>query len=60
MTIAELIMIKIEETQKELDRLKLLLPNVSGQLPSSQITDKEHKRLMKALYTKDRSKKFRR
>jgi len=59
MTIAELIMIKIEETQKELDRLKLLLPNVSGQLPPS-ITDKEHKRLMKALYPKDRSKKFRR
>lgn len=60
MTIAELIMMKIEETQKELDRLKLLLPNVSGQLPPSQITDKEHKRLVKALYPKDKSKKFRR
>lgn len=30
MTIAELIMMKIEETKKELDRLKLLLPNVSS------------------------------
>ena len=60
MTIAELIMMKIEETRRELDRLKLLLPNVSGQLPPSQITDKEHKRLMKAIFPKDRSKKFRR
>jgi hypothetical protein len=60
MTIAELIMMKIEETQKELDGLKLLLPNVSGQLPPSQINDKEHKSLMKALYPKDKSKRFRR
>jgi hypothetical protein len=60
MTIAELIMMKIEETQKELDRIKLLLPNLGGQLPTSQITDKEHKKLMKVLYRKDRSKKFRR
>ena len=33
---------------------------VSGQLPPSQISDKEYKKLMKALYPKDRSKKFRR
>lgn len=30
MTIEELIKLEIEKTQKELDRLKLLLPNVSG------------------------------
>jgi len=30
MTIADLLKIEIEKTQKELDRLKLLLPNVSG------------------------------
>lgn len=32
----------------------------SGQLPPLQVTDKEYKKLMKALYPKDRSKKFRR
>ena len=60
MTIEELIKLKIEETQKELERLKLLLPNVSGQLQPSQITDKEYKRLMKSLYPKGRFKRFRR
>ena len=60
MTIEELIKLKIEVTQKELERLKLLLPNVSGQLPQSQITDKEYKRLIKSIYPKDSSKKFRR
>lgn len=35
-------------------------PPVSGQLPPLQVTDKEYKKLMKALYPKDRSKKFRR
>ena len=33
---------------------------VSGQLPPSQITDKEYKNLMKVLYPKDNNKKFRR
>jgi len=33
---------------------------VSGELLSLQISEKEHKKLMKALYPKDRSKKFRR
>lgn len=33
---------------------------IIGQLPPLQVTDKEYKRLMKALYPKDRSKKFRR
>ena len=47
-------------TQKELERLKLLLPNVSGQLPQSQITDKVYKRLIKSIYPKDSSNKFRR
>ena len=32
----------------------------SEQLPLNQITDKEHKKLMKALYPKDNSKRFRR
>jgi hypothetical protein len=35
-------------------------PAVSGELPTSQISDKEHKALIKVLYPKDRSKKFRR
>lgn len=35
-------------------------PAVSGELPPSQIGDKEYKKLMKAIYPKDRSKKFRR
>ncbi len=35
-------------------------PPVDGQLPPLQITDKDYKRLIKALYPKDRSKKFRR
>ncbi len=30
MTVEELIKLEIEKTQKELERLKLLLPNVSG------------------------------
>tara|TARA_R110000850_G_C9648591_1_gene434123 strand:- start:305 stop:481 length:177 start_codon:yes stop_codon:yes gene_type:complete len=30
MTVADLLKIEIEKTQKELDELKLLLPNVSG------------------------------
>jgi hypothetical protein len=30
MTVADLIKIEIKKKQKELDRLKLLLPNVSG------------------------------
>ena len=33
---------------------------VSGQLPPNAITDKEHKDLMKVLYPKDNSKRFRR
>jgi hypothetical protein len=33
-------------------------PPVRGQLPPLQLTDKEYKRLIKALYPKDRSKKF--
>ena len=33
-------------------------PAVSGELPPSQISDKEYKKLMKVLYPKDRSKKF--
>ena len=32
----------------------------SEQLPPNPITDKEHKELMKALYPKDNSKRFRR
>ena len=32
----------------------------SEQLPHNPITDKEHKKLMKALYPKDNSKRFRR
>lgn len=32
----------------------------SEQLPPNSITDKEHKDLMKALYPKDNSKRFRR
>ena len=32
----------------------------SEQLPPNKITDKEHKDLMKALYPKDKSKRFRR
>jgi hypothetical protein len=32
----------------------------SEQLPPNPITDKEHKKLMKALYPKDNSKRFRR
>lgn len=35
-------------------------PPVSGQLPPLHVTNKEYKKLMKALYPKDRSKKFRR
>ena len=35
-------------------------PAVSVELPPSQISNKEYKKLMKALYPKDRSKKFRR
>ena len=34
--------------------------DVSGQLPPLHVTNKEYKKLMKALYPKDRSKKFRR
>jgi hypothetical protein len=34
--------------------------NAQSQLPSLQVTDKECKRLIKALYPKDKSKKFRR
>lgn len=33
---------------------------VNGQLPPLQVTDKEYKKLMKAFYPKDKSKKFRR
>lgn len=33
---------------------------VSGQLPHNAITDKEHKELIKVLYPKDNSKRFRR
>ena len=32
----------------------------AAQLPPNPITDKEHKDLMKALYPKDKSKRFRR
>jgi hypothetical protein len=42
---------------------QLSLCNVVGrieQLPPNPITDKEHKKLMKALYPKDNSKRFRR
>jgi hypothetical protein len=39
---------------------KLRIVHVSGQLPPNAITDKEHKYLMKVLYPKDNSKKFRR
>lgn len=34
--------------------------DVSGQFPPNAITDKEHKDLMKVLYPKDNSKRFRR
>ncbi len=37
-----------------------VLADVSGQLPPNNITDKELKDLMKALYPKDNSKRFRR
>lgn len=33
---------------------------VSGQLPHNAITDKEHKELIKVLYPKDNSNRFRR
>ena len=44
-------------------RKQLALYNVVGrseQLPPNPITDKEHEGLMKALYPKDNSKRFRR
>ena len=44
----------------EQHRQVLDLLAVSGQLPPLQINDKEYKDLMKVLYPKDNSKKFRR
>jgi len=44
----------------EQHRQVLDLFDVSGQLPPTQMTDKEYKELMKVLYPKDNSKKFRR
>lgn len=37
---------------------QLYLFAVSGELPPSQISDKEYKKLMKVLYPKDNSKRF--
>lgn len=52
----------VQSTQNVIDELELALsqPPVSGQLPPLHVADKECIKLMKALYPKDRSKKFRR
>ena len=52
--------IKSAEWRKKNLSKNSFLANVSGQLPASNITDKEYKDLMKALYPKDNSKRFRR
>lgn len=52
--------IKSAEWRKKNLSKNSVLADVSGQLPPNNITDKEYKDLMKALYPKDSSKRFRR